>query len=184
MKKHVIAIVTGPSAVGKTTIAKEVLRQLPNFKSTVTYTTRDKRDWAAEDKVINYVSKTKFQELIQKGQLIEWAEVYGNFYGTGKIELLETLEEFNTLLNIDVQGALNIKKNFPNCVTLFIKPDNMDDLKKRIDTRPLPKAIKAKRWVAAKWEVEQADKFDHQIINYNNQIEKTVAEILKILTKY
>ena len=64
MKKHIIAIVTGPSAVGKTTIAKEVLRRLPNFKSTVTYTTRDKRDWSAEDKVINYVSKENFQELI------------------------------------------------------------------------------------------------------------------------
>lgn len=184
MKKHIIAIVTGPSAVGKTTIAKEVLRRLPNFKSTVTYTTRDKRDWSAEDKVINYVSKENFQELIQKGQLIEWAEVYGNFYGTGKIELLETLEEANVLLNIDVQGALNIKKNFVNCLTFFIKPDNMTDLKNRIDTRPLSEDIKTKRWEAAKLEITQANKFDYQIINYNNQLEKTIYEITKILEKY
>ena len=184
MKKYIIAVITGPSAVGKTTIAKEVLRRLPNFKSTVTYTTRDKRDWSQEDKVINYVSREKFQDLIKNDMLIEWAEVYGNFYGTGKMELLETLEEGNVLLNIDVQGAMNIKKTFPDCVSFFILPDDVNDLKKRIDARPLPDDVKAKRWQTSQQEIAQAKKFNYQITNYDGQIEKAITEITQILAKF
>ncbi|MBT4349334.1 guanylate kinase [bacterium] len=182
--KNIIAIITGPSAVGKTTIAKEVLRRLPHFKSTVTYTTRDKRDWSKEDKVINYVSPKKFKELIVDNQFIEWAKVYGNFYGTGKRELLDALKHHSVLLNIDVQGTKNIKEQFPDTVTLFIKPANFSELKDRITARPMPVKTKKTRLAIAKTELAQADDFDYQIINKNGKLTDSVTEIIKILKKY
>jgi guanylate kinase len=179
--KNVIAIITGPSAVGKTTVAKEVLRQLPDFQSTVTYTTRDKRDWSKEDKVINYVSPEKFKNLIEHDKLIEWAEVYGNFYGTGKEELLETLKNHSVILNIDVQGAKIIKNQFPDAITIFIRPNDFAELKQRISSRPMPEETKEKRLQVAKAELAQADTFDHQVTNKQGQLANTVQNIIKIL---
>ncbi len=176
-----LVIITGPSAVGKTTVAKEIFKLFPALKSAVTYTTREARSWSQEDKLIHHVTKAEFQELIKNKQLIEWAEVYGEFYGTGKAELLSILEESPVLLNIDVQGAKNIKQQFPASLSFFIQPDSLEILKNRIDARPLAQEIKDKRWQAAQKEMTQKTAFDYQITNIDGQLAETVAKISQIL---
>jgi len=183
-KENIIAIITGPSAVGKTTVAKIVLKKLKKFKPAVTYTTREKRENQKEDKIIHYISKKKFKEMINEDNFLEWAQVYGNFYGTSKKETLNILKNNNVLLNIDTQGALIIKKKFPKTLTMFIMPENIENLKKRLEKRKSSKAIIKKRFEQSKNEIAQSNKFDYQIINYNNRLNETVENILKILTKY
>ncbi len=178
-----IFVITGPSAVGKTTIAKTIFERFPKLKSAITYTTRQKRDWSQEDKLIHYVSHDKFKELIDADQLIEWAEVYGEFYGTGKKELLEILENHSVLLNIDVQGAQNIKQQFPESIVFFIQPDSLETLKARIDERPIEQSVKDKRWQAAKIEMAKSTEFDYQITNVDGQLEKALAQISEIIRK-
>lgn len=181
----IIAIITGPSAVGKTTIAKEVLKKLKNFKPSTTYTTRTKRKTSSEDKIMNYVSEKDFRLLIDNDELIEWAQVYGNFYGTSRLALTETLKTHNILLNIDVQGAQIIKKKFPKNISIFIMPEKIEDIKERLMARKdMPMVIKKRRLEASKEEIAQANQFDYKIVNYDNHLEIAVDKIVKILKKY
>lgn len=178
-----LVIITGPSAVGKTTVAKEIFKLFPALKSAVTYTTREARTWSQEDKLIHHITKDEFKDLIKNNKLIEWAEVYGEFYGTGKKELLNILEQSPVLLNIDVQGAKNIKQQFPASLSFFIQPDNLEVLKKRIDARPISQDIKDRRWQAAQAEMAQSNIFNYQITNIDGQLAETVAKISQILNE-
>ena len=184
-KEKIIAIITGPSAVGKTTIAIGVLKKLKNFRPSTTYTTRPKRKEMSEDKIMHYINEKDFRQLIDNDDLVEWAQVYGNFYGTSKKELLKTLKTHNVLLNIDVQGAKIIKKKFPKNISIFILPEKIEDIKERLAQRKnMPEAIKKRRLEAAKEEISQADAFDYQIINYDGRLKESVEKIIKILKKY
>ncbi len=183
-QENIIAIITGPSAVGKTTIAKELLKKLKRFKPGVTYTTRKARKWSTEDKIINYISKKEFRKMIDDDQLIEWAQVYDNFYGTGKKEILKILKKHNVLLNINVQGAKIIKKKFPKSISIFILPEDIENIKKRLYSRPMEESVKKIRFKAAKKEIAESSKFDYEIVNYNNKLERAVNTISKILKYY
>lgn len=182
--KKIIAIITGPSAVGKTTIAKGVLKQLKNFKPSTTYTTRTKRDKESEDKIMYYVSEKEFRNMIDEEQFVEWAQVYGNFYGTSRPALEGTLKTHNVLMNIDVQGARIIKKKFPRHISIFILPEKIEDIIARINKRKMNKAMKNLRIKEVKSTIDQAQYFDYKIINYNNRVEEAIGKVLKILKKY
>jgi guanylate kinase len=184
MKKNAMIIITGPSAVGKTTVAQLILKKLPNLKPNVTYTTRAKRDWSAEDKIMKYVSEKKFKNLMAHHELLEWAQVYGNFYGVSKPDTLKMLKKNSVLLNIDVQGAKTITKKFPECLSFFIKPSSLWELKRRLQARPIDDLTRQRRFLAAKEELAQANIFDYQIVNYEGRVEETVKKILKILKKH
>lgn len=179
-----MVIITGPSAVGKTTVAQLILKKIPNLKPNVTYTTRAKRDWSKEDKIMKYVSEQKFKKLIKHNGLLEWALVYGNFYGVSRLDTLKMLKKNSVLLNIDVQGAKTIKKKFPECLSFFIKPASLQELKKRLKARPIDNLTRQRRFRAAKKELSQAQIFDYQIVNYEGKIKETVKKILKILKKH
>jgi len=182
--KKIVAIITGPSAVGKTTIAKEVLSRLKNFKASTTYTTRPQRKKDTEDKIMYYISEPEFRIMIDDDKFIEWAQVYGNFYGTSKKALQENLKTHNVLMNIDVQGAKIIKQKMPKHISIFILPEQIKDIETRINKRKMDKVMKARRIEEAKSEIAQAEHFDYRIINYNNKIEDAIEKIVKILAKY
>jgi guanylate kinase len=182
--EKIIAIITGPSAVGKTTIAKHVLKRLKSFKPSTTYTTRAQRSKDAEDKPMYYVSETEFRSMIDDDKFIEWAQVHGNFYGTSKEALQETLKTHNVLMNIDVQGAKIIKKKFPKHISIFILPEELKDIETRINKRKMDKVMKTRRIENAKDEISQAEHFDYRIVNYNNKVEDAIEKISKILSKY
>lgn len=182
--KKIIAIITGPSAVGKTTIAKEVLKKLKSFKPSTTYTTRPKRQKESEDKIMHYISEEEFKKMIDEDKFIEWAQVYGSFYGTSREALEETLKTHNVLMNIDVQGAKTIRKKFPKHISIFILPEHIEDIATRINKRKMDKVMKDLRISMAESEIEQASLFDYKITNYNNKLSEAVEKVIKILAKY
>ena len=183
-REKIIAIITGPSAVGKTTIAKALLKNIKNFKPAVTYTTRQKRDWQTEDKIMNSTDVKSFRQMIDNDEFVEWAQVYDNFYGTHKPSIDKILEKHNVLLNIDVQGTKIIKKKIPKCITIFILPEDIEDIRQRLAERPMPEDTKKKRLVTAEEEIAQSKDFDYQIVNYNGKVEETIEKIANILKHY
>lgn len=176
-------IITGPSAVGKTTLAKAVLKKIKSFRPSTTYTTRLKRKGPAEDKIMHYVNRREFKKLIRQGKLLEWAEVYKNYYGTSAEALQQSLKKHHILINVDVQGANIIRKKLANVVSIFILPDSMKFLAERLDQRDTSPGIKKIRLRTAAQELKQAKNFDYQIKNYNGRFSKTLNKLLKIIKK-
>ncbi|PWB38347.1 MAG: guanylate kinase [Parcubacteria group bacterium] len=176
-------IITGPSAVGKSSLAKAILKKLKNFRPSTTYTTRPKRTKMSEDKIMHYVTRTEFKKLILNGKLLEWAEVYNNYYGTDAATLKRHLKKHHVLINIDVQGANLIRKKLANTVSIFILPDSLTFLARRLEQRGTPRRVKNIRLRTAAKEISQAPYFDYQIKNYNGRFEQTLARLLKIIKK-
>jgi guanylate kinase len=133
----------------------------------------------------HFISLVKFKQKIKQGEFLEWANNYGNLYGTAKTEINKWLGlGKNVLVVIDIKGALNIKKNWPKkSLIIFILPESFAQLTKRFAKRhdTTPADIK-KRLVIAKWELNQAKKCDFKVINRENKIEKTVEKVAKIIT--
>ncbi len=180
-----IFIISGPSGVGKTTVAKGVLKKLPELKTTVTFTTRTERLGKLEDKIVKHISPAKFKEKIKQGDFLEWAVVHENLYGTDKNSVLDQLEKNNILMNIDVQGALQIKEKMPAQTKLiFIKAESVEELAKRIAAREkMPEQTINIRLKNAAKELALVKKYDYEIMNKRNEIKKTISEVVKIIKK-
>lgn len=176
-------VISGPSGVGKTTIIKKLLEdeKLKNkLLFSVSYTTREKRANEIEGKDYFFVSKEKFLRLIESGEMLEWAEVHGNMYGTPKANLYEALRQNRILLlDVDVQGAEAIKQKIgKECILIFIKPPSIKELKRRITQRKDTKDIE-RRIKKAKEEIEKSNIFDFVVLN--DDLEKATEEIRKII---
>lgn len=182
-KENIIAIITGPSTVGKSTIAKEILQRLKNFQPSTTYTTRPKRK-ESEDKIMYNVSEAEFKQMIDNDELIEWAHFYGNYYGSSKKALLEGLQQKNVLMNIDVEGANIIRNKIKKTVSIFILPGSIEDIKVRLAKREMTDEMRKLRLDRAEQEIAQAEKFDFQIVNEDGKLEETIEKIVKILKQY
>lgn len=179
-----IFIISGPSGVGKTTVARKILKKLPFLKTTLTYTTRTQRLGKKEDKTIVHIDEKEFRKKIDQGQFLEWAMVHDNFYGTDAKTVTDRLEKNSLLMNIDVQGALQIKEKLPKkTVLIFVKTRNIGGLIRRIQKREkMAEAILKLRIKNAKKELALAKKYDHVVINENGKIAKTVNQIVSIIT--
>jgi len=135
-KQGILIVLSGPSGAGKGTICQELLRSYPELNYSISATTRAAR--AGEQDGVNYwfVSRVAFQNMIENDQLLEWAEVYGNFYGTPCQHITELLNSGkDVVLEIDAQGATQIKKKFPQGVCIYIAPPSLDELANRIYKR-------------------------------------------------
>lgn len=134
--KGILIVLSGPSGAGKGTICQELLRSYPELNYSISATTRSAR--VGEQNGVNYwfVSRVEFQNMIDNDQLLEWAEVYGNFYGTPCQHITELLNGGkDVVLEIDAQGATQIKKKFPEGVCIYIAPPSLDELANRIYKR-------------------------------------------------
>lgn len=132
-RKGILTVVSGPSGAGKGTICKELLKNNENIKLSVSATTRAPRE--GEKEGVNYYYKTheEFKKMIEEGDLFEYAERYGNFYGTPKAAIMENLEKGqDVLLEIEMIGALNVKKMCPDSVLIFVLPPSLEELKRRL----------------------------------------------------
>lgn len=174
-------VISGPSGVGKGTICKKLLKKLDSAALSISMTTRPSR--RGEKDGVNYffVSKEGFKKAIETDLLLEYAEVYGNYYGTPKSYVFSQLEEGkDVILEIDVQGALNVKKNYEDSVLIFIMPPSINELENRIRKRGKDsEEIIKKRMACARAEIDLKGKYDFVVVNSHLGI--AVDEILSIM---
>jgi guanylate kinase len=179
-----IIVISGPSGVGKTTLYKKLLAEMPEkLEFSVSVTTRAPRQGEKNGVDYFFVSMDEFRERIAHDALVEYAEVYGNLYGTPKSEIDRiTRSGKNCLLDLDVQGGRNIKKCYPESILVFINPPSLDELKSRIMNRNLdrPEQI-ARRLAKAMEEMSVREKYDYQIVNAD--IDKAYSELKELVKK-
>jgi len=180
MKGNLI-IISSPSGGGKGTLIKEVLKIVPNIGYSVSYTTRTIREGEEDGRHYFFVSREKFAELIEAGEFLEYAEVHGNFYGTSIKQIeSETNLGRDIILEIDVQGAENVRKTIPEAVSIFILPPSFEVLKQRLTARATEKQEDLQlRLTNAKGEVERFSEFEYIVIN--DSIERAFADLEQII---
>ncbi len=172
-----LIVISAPSGTGKTTVVKKLLQQSTNLEASVSFTTRKKRENEKEGLDYFFVSEKTFTNMIQNDDFLEHATVFGNFYGTEKKSVSENLKEgVNVILEIDWQGALQIKSSMPSCVMIFLIPPSKEVLLARLKNRGTDSDQEiAYRFNQAVLDLEQSNKFDHVLVN--DQLEKVVTEI-------
>ncbi|MFH1292455.1 MAG: guanylate kinase [bacterium] len=178
-----LLIISGPAGVGKTTVAKALLKTFPQLRSSVTYTTRRPRHKSSEDKKMYHVSMNEFETRKQAGEFLEWAKVHGDYYGTHEQQTMEQLKKHPIIFNIDVQGAKQIMDNFGNqCTTIFLLPESHEQLVDHIKNRgEMTEGDFRTRLKSAEVELAKKDLFQHQIINQEGELSKTIDQIIKII---
>ncbi|MBI4806142.1 MAG: guanylate kinase [Desulfovibrio sp.] len=170
-------IITAPSGTGKSTLIKRLLAEFPQAGFSISCTTRSPRPGEIDGKDYHFLTVEQFKERIEADAFAEWAQVHGNYYGTPKQGVLDMLEAGrDVLFDIDVQGARALRGNLDMGRTVFILPPSRQDLEKRLTGRgsDSPETI-AKRIANAKAEIEQAEWFDHIIVN--DVLEKAYDEL-------
>jgi len=180
--KGKVVIISGPSGVGKSTICKEAVRQLDNACLSVSVTTRQKSDSEVDGQDYWFISKEQFQERIDKGLLLEYAEVFGNLYGTPRDKVEEVLGSGKTvILEIDVQGARQAKVIYPDAKMIFIFPPTQKELAARMNQRGREDTERAEErldWaddeMAAAWQY-----YNNMVIN--DKLEQAVREVVQII---
>lgn len=181
MKGNLI-VLSGPSGVGKSTVIRRVMDQAPNLRFSVSATTRAMRPGEVEGESYYFVSREEFLTMIDRGELLEHAEYVGNFYGTPEKPIDEALDAgYDILLDIEPQGALQVKARRDDAILLFLAPPNVETLACRLRGRgdTSPEAVE-KRLNQALWELSQAHAYDYLVVN--DQVETSAREILAILT--
>lgn len=175
-------VISGPSGVGKGTIINELLKDSSlNLTLSVSCTTRKPRPNEIEGVNYYFLTEDTFETLINEGNFLEYANVFGSYYGTPKDKVLEKLQNgVNVLLEIDVQGAMQVKKNYKDAILIFIMPPSEEELLNRLKGRATetPEQIE-RRILQAQSEMNYKDKYDFIVVN--DKITDTVAEIKSIL---
>jgi len=180
-----IFVVSGPSGVGKDTIISELKKQGLEFREIITTTTRPMRQGESQGNPYWFVSKEEFEDLIRKNKLVEWADVYGYYYGSQKKDVEKYLNDsLPIIFKVDPQGAKTIKKEFPNSKVIFIAPENIDNLEKRLKKRgqDKPEVIK-KRLKEAREEIKNLSFWDAVVINKEGKLNEAVEKVKEIIFK-
>ncbi len=184
-KQGKLIVFSAPSGTGKSTIAKLVLDRIPGIRFSVSATTRQKRQGEIDGANYYFLSKEEFEEKVRGGGFIEHEYFFGNHYGTLLDKTLQVIDSgASILLDLDVKGALNLKKIFPdNSLLLFIKPPSMEVLQQRLKGRESEdeESMKA-RLDRAKLELEFADRFDQVVVNDN--LYTAVDAVTAIINKF
>ncbi len=135
-RRGLLFVVSAPSGAGKTTLCKELLTLVPGLEPSVSYTTRKPRPGEVHGRDYFFIGENAFQEMVQRKEFAEWARVYGHLYGTPRAAVVDRMEKgVDVLLEIDTQGALQIKKNFSDAIYIYILPPSLDALHARLEAR-------------------------------------------------
>ena len=166
-KKGIVVVVSGFSGAGKGTLMKELLKRYDNYALSISATTRNPRPGEENGREYFFVSKDEFEKLIAEDGLIEYANYVGNYYGTPKKFVEEKLDQgLDVILEIEIQGALQIKKKFPEALLLFVTPPSVDELERRLRGRGTETdEVIHGRMLRAKEEGQGIDEYDNIVIN-------------------
>jgi len=183
--KAKLFVISAPSGAGKSTVIDSLMKEMPGLKKLISYTTREPRPGEKNGLDYNFVNIAEFEKMKNEGKFLEWATVYGNFYGTS-LELVKTaISSGNFLIkDIDTQGALQLKDKLgPDAVLIFVKPPTLKELEARIRHRASDSEQQIQtRLDNAKKEMSEASKYDHVIIN--DDLNKAVNGLKKIISGY
>jgi guanylate kinase len=180
-REGILYIISAPSGAGKTTLCKEVIDIFPELRHSVSYTTRQPRPGEEHGRDYFFVPKDEFERMVAAGEFAEWAEVHGNLYGTA----LKTLDGYRTegvdvVLDIDCQGARQLKERYTGGVFIFILPPSFKELRRRLDFRNSDSAeVIARRVENAAAEIREARWYDYIIVN--DVFTKAVEELKSVI---
>ena len=179
--KAKLFVIAAPSGAGKTTLVKSLVSVQPELRFSISYTTRKKRRTEAHGVDYLFVDKDQFSELKESGELLESAEVFDNHYGTSRSQVEEHLADgHDVILEIDWQGARQVRQAMPECVTIFILPPSVGELEKRLrDRRTDSDEVIARRLRDAVSDMSHWDEFDYVVIN--DDLNQAVADLEAIL---
>ncbi len=180
-RKGLLLVVSGPSGAGKGTICKALLNKNDQIKLSVSATTRKPRTGEVDGVNYFFIEKEKFTTMIENGEFLEYAQIYDNFYGTPKAAIMECLEKGqDVILEIEMQGARQIKDVCPDGVFIFVLPPSLEELKNRIVGRGTETAEEIeKRFSCAFDEINRIVDYDYFIVNDN--VEKSVKQVESII---
>ncbi len=177
-------IISAPSGGGKTTLSKAVINRFSDIFYSISYTTRSPRDGEQDGLDYYFIQKKDFEKRIENGYWAEWAEVHGNYYGTSVEFLDKGLNSgHNMLLDIDVQGTIQILGRYPESITIFIMPPSLEILRKRLEMRRTEsRATIERRLLNAEDEIAQKGLYRHVIVN--DQLSVSIEKLIAIMEKY
>lgn len=164
--KNILMAISGPSGVGKGTLVKALLARRKDLIESVSCTTRAPRKGERDGREYFFLKREEFLSRIEKGDFLEYDEHFGNFYGTPKSFVKEALKEKSVILEIDVVGALNAKKEFPECVLVMIVPPSEEELKRRLKGRNSETDEEIERRLSRmEYEFSKKDEYDYIVVN-------------------
>jgi guanylate kinase len=174
-------VVVAPSGAGKTSLVAALMREEPNIRLSISHTTRAPRQGEADGREYHFVERAAFEKMISEDEFLEHADVYGNYYGTSRKWIEEQLEgDHDVLLEIDWQGARQVRKLFPHMAGIFILPPSLAELRKRLQGRgkDSPEAIE-RRMASAREEISHVLEFDYIIVN--ERFEAALTDLVSIV---
>ena len=178
-------MISGPSGVGKDVLIEGMAGRGLNYHFTVTATTRDPRPGEREGINHHFMSVGEFRRAIDEDELLEWARVYGNYYGVPKQQVRTALADgMHVIIRVDVQGALRIKELAPEVLMIFIHPPSMEVLQQRLARRGVnSKSDIETRLSSATDEIGQSQAFDRQVVNREGKLDDAVDDVIEIVYK-
>ncbi|MCP4108536.1 MAG: guanylate kinase [Desulfobacteraceae bacterium] len=177
-------IISAPSGAGKSTLCNILLERFESMRFSVSYTTRKPRGTETHGTEYFFISKEEFAKGIKNGKWAEWAEVHNNYYGTSSEFLNKTLASgCDVLLDIDIQGAMQMTARYPDSITVFVMPPSPDALRTRLESRGVDsKEVIDRRIANAEKEIAEKDRYRHVVVN--DKLSEAGAELVSIIEKY
>jgi len=181
--KGIPVILSGPSGCGKGTVREILFRKHPELAFSVSCTTRAPRAGETDGVDYHFISKESFDKMVEEGAFLEWARFVGTSYGTPLAPIKQWMDDgISPVLEIDVQGATQIRRKLPQTISIFLLPPSVEELERRLRSRGTETdEVIAGRLARAKEEMQEADKYDYQVIN--DEPERAAQEIADIIEK-
>lgn len=176
-------VVSGPSGAGKDTVLNRMKERGTDASFIVTVTTRSRRNYEIDGVNYHFVSEQQFNNLKENGDLLEFARVYGNWYGVPREQVIETVNKGrDAIIKVDIQGAFTIKQNMPEACFVFVTPPEVEELPSRLRKRNTESADELElRLKSAGIELEGLQTFDYVVLNYEGEVDRAVDDILAII---
>ncbi len=181
MNKGGIFIISGPSGSGKDTLLVELFKKRPDIKFSISSVTRGMREGEKEGEKYNFITREKFEDMLENDLLLEYNIYAGNYYGTPKLPVVEaSLNGFDMIIEVDVNGAANIRKKLPEAISIFIMPPSYEELRRRLSNRGTESQVVIdERMHIALSEIARASEYDYIIVN--DDINTAVDDIISTI---